>query len=285
MSLAFADPLLHNTTPYGARCSGKTIVVLSLLIGLGIVTLMMGGQQSMPEEPNTNMALQPLQSARVPQFTQAASAKFVQPGQAWRSLQPTRAAWQFRKPAVAASSDDAHAVAANPMFVGGRRAALASGLLAAVTLPNAALAESAEDAELRKTLATKRKDGGGGVTSNAARGGGGGRFNVESFDMDRGAEIVQEQLEKQKTKKKLKNRFAEKTKEEVAEEESGKLTPVYATLGLVGLSVPFYFANLQRLGTKVASGGRDDGYGRQTAGGRKTVKGKGKTTAKKGFFR
>merc|ERR1719375_1376400 len=106
----------------------------------------------MPEEPNTNMALQPLQSARVPQFTQAASAKFVQPGQAWRSLQPTRAAWQFRKPAVAASSDDAHAVAAvDPMFVG-RRAALASGLLAGLTLSNAAFAENAEDAELRKSL-------------------------------------------------------------------------------------------------------------------------------------
>lgn len=276
MSLAFADPLLHNTTPYGARCSGKTIVVLSVLVGLGLVTLMMGGQQSMPEETNTNMALQPLQSARVPQFTQATSAKFVQPGQAWRSLQPTRAAWQFRKPVVAASSDDAHAVAADPMF--GRRAALASGLLAAVTLPNAALAENAEDAALRKSLATKRQDGGGGVTSNAARGGGGGRFNVESFDMERGQDIVQEQLEKQKTKKKLKNRFSEKTKEEVAEEEGGKLTPVYGALGVVGLSVPFYFANLQRLGTKVASGGRDDGYG----GGRKTVKGKGKTTAKKG---
>ena len=33
-----------------------------------------------------------------------------------------------------------------------------------------------------------------------------------------------------------------------------------ALLGSVVLSVPFYYKNLLRLGTKIASGGKEDGY-------------------------
>mmetsp|Transcript_99030 Transcript_99030/g.156116 ORF Transcript_99030/g.156116 Transcript_99030/m.156116 type:complete len:173 (+) Transcript_99030:62-580(+) len=41
-----------------------------------------------------------------------------------------------------------------------------------------------------------------------------------------------------------------------------KLLPAIVVLGGgTALSVPFFSANLQRLGTKVASGGQDDGYG------------------------
>ena len=52
----------------------------------------------------------------------------------------------------------------------------------------------------------------------------------------------------------------------VVDEEAEKSKAINSIgLLLVGgtaLSVPFYFKNLQRLGTKVASGGKDDGYNR-----------------------
>lgn len=47
-----------------------------------------------------------------------------------------------------------------------------------------------------------------------------------------------------------------------AEEQSaeGKGLVGAALLGSVVLSVPFYYKNLQRLGTKISSGGKDSGY-------------------------
>jgi hypothetical protein len=46
-----------------------------------------------------------------------------------------------------------------------------------------------------------------------------------------------------------------------------KATPVLAALGgSVALSVPFYYKNLQRLGTKIASGGKDSGYEKKDKG-------------------
>jgi len=54
-----------------------------------------------------------------------------------------------------------------------------------------------------------------------------------------------------------------KTEEELEEEqEASKRNIGLALLASVGLSVPLYAKNLARLGTKIASGGKDDGYGK-----------------------
>merc|ERR1712224_783562 len=58
------------------------------------------------------------------------------------------------------------------------------------------------------------------------------------------------------------NKAPGKTEEEEAEErENSKKLIGGALVGSVVLSVPFYYKNLQRLGTKIASGGEDSGYG------------------------
>ena len=57
--------------------------------------------------------------------------------------------------------------------------------------------------------------------------------------------------------------------DEVSTEE--KLKPIITAVGAsVVLSVPFYYQNLQRLFTKVSTGGADSGYSKK--GGRKTAK-------------
>ena len=54
-----------------------------------------------------------------------------------------------------------------------------------------------------------------------------------------------------------------KTEDQLADEQEGNKRLIgLALLASVGLSVPFYSKNLERLGTKVASGGKDDGYGK-----------------------
>jgi len=54
-----------------------------------------------------------------------------------------------------------------------------------------------------------------------------------------------------------------KTEAQLEEEQEGNKRLIgLALLASVGLSVPFYSKNLERLGTKVASGGKDDGYGK-----------------------
>lgn len=111
-----------------------------------------------------------------------------------------------------------------------RRSALATGLLALVTLPavvagataaNAAVSadESAED--MVERIAAKSA-----AANEAAR---------------------------------AKAAAAEQKKIEGA--DSGKVLVPAFLLGSVGLSLPFFLPNLIRLGKKVASGGEDDGYG------------------------
>ena len=51
------------------------------------------------------------------------------------------------------------------------------------------------------------------------------------------------------------------TEELMAAQEENKRNIYLALGGSVVLSVPFYFKNLQRLGTKIVSGGKDDGRG------------------------
>lgn len=52
-----------------------------------------------------------------------------------------------------------------------------------------------------------------------------------------------------------------KTEAELEEEqEASKRNIGLALVASVALSVPFYSKNLERLGTKIASGGKDDGY-------------------------
>lgn len=63
-----------------------------------------------------------------------------------------------------------------------------------------------------------------------------------------------------------------KTEEELIEEtESAKRNIGLAVFASVALSVPFYFKNLQRLGTKIATGGKDDGRGGMPAQSKKDV--------------
>ena len=62
-----------------------------------------------------------------------------------------------------------------------------------------------------------------------------------------------------------------------------KLKPILLVAGGgLALSIPFYFQNLQRLGTKVASGGKDSGYAQS----KKLVDAKGDSAGKaaKSFF-
>ena len=78
------------------------------------------------------------------------------------------------------------------------------------------------------------------------------------------------------------NAKAMKEREEELEKKSGgikevsndeKLKPILYALGAsVVLSVPFYFQNLERLATKVASGGKDSGYEKKGGKGRKQAK-------------
>ena len=68
------------------------------------------------------------------------------------------------------------------------------------------------------------------------------------------------------------------------EVDSGeKLKPILIALGGgTALSIPFYFQNLKRLGTKVASGGKDSGY--QQSKKLVDAKGDGAAKAAKAFF-
>lgn len=113
-----------------------------------------------------------------------------------------------------------------------RRSALATGLLALVTLPvvvagstaaNAAVSadESAED--MVERIAAKS------AAANAA----------------------------------ARAKAAAEEQKKIEGADSGKILVPAFLLGSVGLSLPFFLPNLIRLGTKVASGGEDDGYGKK----------------------
>merc|ERR1711924_86484 len=80
-------------------------------------------------------------------------------------------------------------------------------------------------------------------------------------------------------------REAEAAKMDAKDDEAStgdKLKPIITAVGAsVVLSVPFYYQNLQRLFTKVSSGGEDSGYAKKS-GGRKALK-KPKKQPKKNF--
>eukprot|EP00747_Dinoflagellata_sp_TGD_P048744 gnl/TRDRNA2_/TRDRNA2_145789_c0_seq3.p2 gnl/TRDRNA2_/TRDRNA2_145789_c0~~gnl/TRDRNA2_/TRDRNA2_145789_c0_seq3.p2 ORF type:complete len:245 (-),score=63.47 gnl/TRDRNA2_/TRDRNA2_145789_c0_seq3:2015-2749(-) len=171
--------------------------------------------------------------------------------------QPTRTS-QFMQPARAVSDEDRQPAMPLP----GRREAIASSLAAVAMMPSMASAAS----------------------------------------RPRGIANPEEALEQQLAEKKAAEEA--KAKKKAAKEASGvtqadedqqRLQPIlYTAAGGVALSVPLYFANLQRLATKVASGGKDDGYGPkktvapQRQSSRVTVVGRGKKAPpanKGGFFR
>jgi hypothetical protein len=111
-----------------------------------------------------------------------------------------------------------------------RRSALATGLLALVTLPAVVVGTSA---------------------ANAA------------VNPDESAEDMVERIAAKSAAAneaaRAKAAAAEQKKIEGA--DSGKVLVPAFLLGSVGLSLPFFLPNLIRLGKKVASGGEDDGYG------------------------
>jgi hypothetical protein len=177
---------------------------------------------------------------RIPQS--AASSRVQQ------FMQPTRAAMQFMQPArtprfrqatAAAKADEQ--VEAGDDLVMNRRAALASGLVAAASM-----------VPQTPSWAVNRK---------------------------RGIDNPEEELEKlMEAKKAAAEKKKEKAEKDLANpkkegEPDERTFPIAgAAAGGVALSIPLYFANLQRLGTKVASGGKDDGY----RDSRRTVTGKNK---------
>lgn len=153
----------------------------------------------------------------------------------------------------------------------GRRVALASGLAAA----SAVMAPKTALADVRDTK----------IGVNGAAGGG--RYNVLAIeDPELAVKVVQEQEKKNKEEKARRKVLKERTPEEIAAEEAKNTASIqYAIGGGLALSVPFFAANLQRLGIKVASGGKEDGYDRIPAG-RTVAKKKGAASkAKKGPFR
>lgn len=224
-SLLLAEPLIQEAAARNIRCSGKLLVSLFLLSGFGyaILASQVSSTNDGVQEPVITMASQFMQQ---PSMQSARAQQFVQPGMAWRSMQSTRAR-QFVKPVA---SDDADAVAVAGTTFSGRRAALASGLAAVATLPNMAWAD--------------------------------GRDNTLTIeDPSAGAEALQRQVEAQAAAKQAKKIKEARAPDEVKKEEEGKLNGVYVALGAGALSVPLFAQNLKRLGTKIASGGKDDGYG------------------------
>merc|ERR1711990_65615 len=76
------------------------------------------------------------------------------------------------------------------------------------------------------------------------------------------ADSIEEIAARANAKAKADREAAYTPEPEVSSEE--KLKPIITALGAsVVLSVPFYYKNLQRLFTKVSSGGEDDGYSKK----------------------
>jgi len=263
-SLTVAQPLLKEIVPQNR---GKVVALISLLGGMAFVAFLSQafGEGEQVRDSTVDMALQgPMQGLQPrTQFAQPVpSAKTLQ------SMKPLRAGQFMRSAATPQSNNaDLHSAVApvsNPLS---RRGALASGLATVAMIPRMAEAEQ---------------------YTTQGRGTSGGRFNSREFGTpeEMQAYLLEEQrIKKEEAKKRI--RMDARPKEEKDAEQAGKFSGVlYAGGAAVALSVPFYFANLQRLGTKVISGGADDGYGNQ----RRTVRGKpaakSKTPEKKGgFFR
>eukprot|EP00746_Dinoflagellata_sp_MGD_P162213 gnl/MRDRNA2_/MRDRNA2_89667_c0_seq1.p1 gnl/MRDRNA2_/MRDRNA2_89667_c0~~gnl/MRDRNA2_/MRDRNA2_89667_c0_seq1.p1 ORF type:complete len:239 (-),score=51.38 gnl/MRDRNA2_/MRDRNA2_89667_c0_seq1:254-970(-) len=231
-----SEPMLQDVLLPKSRWSGKVLVFVSLLAGLGLIVYVGNGTA---ENSNVSMAAQYMQPSRTQQF-QPAKAWATPPAKAWQSMQPARAQY-FRQAKVAATSDDADAASDNP----GRRAAL-SGLTAAASVMVPAVANA------------------------------GGRFNVQAIpDGDTAEDVIQRQLEAQRRDRDRTISKMQRTPEQIEKEESAKFQGVAAAGAVVLFSLPFFFPNLQRLATKVASGGQDDGYGDASPrNSRRTVTGK-----------
>jgi len=127
----------------------------------------------------------------------------------------------------------------------GRRAALVGGMAAA-------------------TMAIAPKDA-------LAEGKGGGRFNVlDVRDPEVALKEMQELNARNEAERQTRKRLKERTPEEIAAEQEQQAGGIkLAVGGGLALAVPFFAANLQRLGIKVASGGKDDGYGKVPVKGKK----------------
>jgi len=131
----------------------------------------------------------------------------------------------------------------------GRRAALVGGMAAATM----AIAPKAE-----ATLGKGTQSGGG-------------RFNVlDVTDPEVALKEMQELEAKNEAERQTRKRLQARTPEEIAAEKEQQESGIkLAVGGGLALAVPFFAANLQRLGIKVASGGKDDGYGKVPVRGKK----------------
>jgi hypothetical protein len=232
------QPLIQETLLPKARFSGKVLVLVSLLTGLGLIVYV--GNTTV-QDPTVSMASQFMQPKQVQQIRQPTRAfQAVPPATVWQSMQPARAQ-QFRQSAVTATSDHADA---SPGDLG-RRTALAAGLTSAAMAMVPPMANA------------------------------GGRFNVQAIkDGEDAEDVIQKQLAAQKLDRDRTIKKSQRTKEQIEQEDQAKLGGVAAVGGLTVLSLPFFFPNLQRLATKVGSGGKDDGYGSPPPNSRRTVTGK-----------
>jgi len=250
-SLAIGQPLLKDGVPRGGL-SVKALAFLPLL-ALVFTVISSPAKDGKMQTPAVDMAFQ----ARAPQFTQPVPSSKV-----WQAMKPAMAR-QFVQPVAAAASDKTDGMA----LVGkssdsslGRRAMLGSALAATAMVP---IAQAGGNAVGRWSIDDKYKD-----------------------DPEAAVEEIRRQQAEGEARRKKRLKQDSRTKEEIKADEEKQQVPVLAAGGLVALSVPFFAANLGRLGTKVASGGKDDGYGRTTKGRQTTARGKGAAPpAKKGFFR
>jgi hypothetical protein len=252
-SLAIGQPLLKDRIPRGGLCGVKALAFLPLL-ALVFTVISSPAKDGKVQTPAVDMAFQ----ARAPQFTQPVPSSKV-----WQAMKPAMAR-QFVQPVAAAASDKTDGMA----LVGkssdsslGRRAMLGSALAATAMVP---IAQAGGSAVGRWSIDDKYKD-----------------------DPEAAVEEIRRQQAEGEERRKQRLKKNQRTKAEVAADEEKQELPIKVALGLGALAVPFFAANLGRLGTKVASGGKNDGYsttkGRQTA-----ARGRGKQAAppaKKGFFR
>jgi hypothetical protein len=234
-SAVVAEPLLLGSAVTRNARSEKKVLLVALTIGLfsALLWSQVPDVQSGAEDAVT-MIGQP--APMIPQSASTARVQqFLQPMKVWQPMQPVRTSQFRQRPVAAADSDEQtasndFAPSDSESRVMSRRAALASGLIAAAMMPQA-------------SWAVNRKRG------------------VD----DPEAELARLEEEKKEAAAKKAAKEAAKTakKEAGIEETDERSFPIAAAAGGgVLLSVPLYFANLQRLGTKVASGGKDDGYGK-----------------------
>merc|ERR1719428_1674566 len=119
-SLALTEQLIQETILKKARCGGRALRLLFLVIGLKLTVLLSqvpwsssrDGQHLVDQDPGITMVLQhvrPTRAIQLPKmastlpFSQASKAKqFMSPGRVWQSMQPAR---QFTHSTVATAVD------------------------------------------------------------------------------------------------------------------------------------------------------------------------------------